>query len=100
MEFVSKDAVIAAIKDQMQRDSDNEQWLIGWKQALSALRTTVETMEPAMTDADAAELAFREAMEPIEVRASLMLCPTCRKQLKDGHSYCKKCGQKILRRKE
>ena len=96
MEYVSKEAVLTAIADQMKRDSDNEQWLIGWKQALSALQTTVETMEPSTADVDAAELAFRKPMEPIRAREDLVICPSCKKKINDGHSYCKRCGQAIL----
>lgn len=99
MECVSKEVVVAAIKDAMKRDDGNESYLAGWKQALWKLKNDVEALEPLTSDVDIAELAFRKPMEPIRVRANLTLCPTCRKQLKDGHSYCKKCGQAILRKK-
>lgn len=49
------------------------------------------------TEMDITEILYRKKREPIRVNKSLTICPTCRKQLKDGHSYCKRCGQAILR---
>ena len=99
MEYVSKESVIAAIKDEMKRDKGSEPYLTGWVQALHSLKTRIEALEPATADVDITELVFRKPKEPVKVNEALTICPTCRKRLKDGHSYCKRCGQAILRTK-
>lgn len=98
MEYVSKEAVLAAL----------DEWAVNSeapgtnykKHLVEAIKYQIsELLPPAIdTDADIAEIIFREPKEPIRVHAKLTFCPSCKKQVKDGHSYCKKCGQAILRK--
>ena len=99
MEYVSKEAVLDAIKDHIHIQSDSPaemQEIVA--NIMNAVKISVAELEPAIdTDVDIAEILYREPRELIKVHRNLTICPTCRKQLKDGHSYCKRCGQAILR---
>lgn len=100
MEYVSKDAVLAAIEDWAKCFSNDEAIRTNPEKVINLLIEDVSYMDADIdTELDITELLFREKRAPIKVNARLTLCPTCRKQLKDGHSYCKKCGQAILRKK-
>ena len=93
-----KEAVLAAIEDRMKRDSEDERFLAGWKQALWALKTDVEAMEPATADdAAAAALAFRQPMAPVLKNNQVYVCPMCNHKVNVKHSFCKRCGQAIIR---
>lgn len=101
MEYVSKDAVLAAIEDWAKCFSNDEAIRTNPEATINLLKEDISYMESDIdTEMDITEILFRVKREPIRVNARLTLCPTCRKQLKDGHSYCKKCGQAILRGKE
>lgn len=98
MEYVSKKAILEVIEDWVKLIGEEEMLRTEPEKVISLLKEDISYMEPCIdTELDITEMLFREKREPIRVRANLTLCPTCRKQLKDGHSYCKKCGQAILR---
>lgn len=100
MAYVGKEVVLDAIEDQMKRDSEDERFLAGWKQALHALKTNVETMEPATTeDAVAAALSFREPMAPVLKNNQVYVCGMCGHKVNLKHSFCKRCGQRILKQR-
>lgn len=101
MEYVTKKAIIEVVEEWMNLVKQEEKLRDEPEKALAILREDISYMEPDIdTELEITEILFREKREPIRVREGLTICPTCRKQLKDGHSYCKKCGQAILRRKE
>lgn len=100
MEYVSKKAILEVIEDWAKCFSYEETLRTEPESVINLLKEDISYMEPDIeTELDITELLFREKRELIRVSANLTLCPTCRKQLKDGHSYCKKCGQAILRKK-
>lgn len=98
MEYVSKKAVLEVIEEWTKCFSQEESIKSAPEEIIDMLKEDISFMDPEVdTELDITEMLFREKREPIRVHANLTLCPTCRKQLKDGHSYCKKCGQAILR---
>lgn len=101
MEYVSKKAILEVVEEWVKCFGKEEKLRNEPEAVIELLKEDVLYMEPDIeTELDITELLFREKREPIRVSASLTLCPTCRKQLKDGHSYCKKCGQAILRKRK
>lgn len=98
MEYVSKKAVLEVIDEWIKCFGSEEPMQSKQESIINMLKEDISYMDPEVdTELDITEMLFREKREPIRVHANLTLCPTCRKQLKDGHSYCKKCGQAILR---
>ena len=100
MEYVSKEVVLAAIEDAMKTDNEDERFLAGWKKALWQLKTDVEAMEPATSDDVAtAALSFRQPMAPVLKNNQVYVCGMCGHKVNLKHSFCKRCGQAILKKK-
>ena len=100
MECVSKEAVLAAIEDAMKLDNDDERFLYGWKKGLGELKVSVEEMEPVTSgEITSAALAFREPMAPVLRNNQVYVCGMCGHKVNLKHSFCKWCGQRILKQK-